>query len=120
MLRSVRLSLAVTDVAVLNAQHDVGAGAAAGALVEEAAAVTQQRRHASLLLVACAPRLTEALHVSLPGAGGAMPHHLLWPGVKQNVVTFKFLIASVEFRRLLMCRFYHHVLSLRTSLPSNE
>lgn len=36
---------AVTDVAVLDTQHDVGAGAAAGALLQQAAAL-QRRRHA--------------------------------------------------------------------------
>lgn len=62
------LSLGVADVAVLDAQHHVGAGAAAGALLEQAAAL-QRRRHARHRPVAHAPRLAEAVDVPLPGAG---------------------------------------------------
>lgn len=62
------LSLGVADVAVLDAQHYVGAGAAAGALLEQTAAL-QRRRHAGQRLVAHTPRLTEAVDMPLPGAG---------------------------------------------------
>lgn len=72
------LSLRVAD-AVLYAQHGVGAGAAAGGLLEQAAAL-QRRRHATERLVAHAPRLAEAVHLLLPRAGRPVPHHLLRPG----------------------------------------
>lgn len=75
------LSPGVASVAVLDAQHHVGAGAAAGGLLEQAAAL-QRRRHAGQRRVAHAPRLAEAVHVPLPAAGRPVPHHLLWPGGK--------------------------------------
>ena len=77
------LSLGVAGVAVLDAQHHVGAGAAAGGLLEEAAAL-QRRRHAGQRRVAHAPRLAEAVDVPQPGAGRPVPHHLLWPGRKMS------------------------------------
>ncbi len=61
------LSLGVADVTVLDAEHNVGAGAAAGALLEQTAAL-QRRRHAGDRLVAHTPRLTEAVNLPLPGA----------------------------------------------------
>lgn len=64
----VHLSLGVADVAVLDAQHSVAAGAAAGGLLEQAAAL-QRRRHAGQRPVAHAPRLAEAVHVPLASAG---------------------------------------------------
>lgn len=70
------LSLGLSHVAVLDAQHHVGAAAAADALLEEAAAV-KRRRHAALCLFS--PPLAEGLDVPLPGAGGAVPHLLLRP-----------------------------------------
>lgn len=63
-----RLSPSVADVAVLDAQHDEGAGAAAGALLEQTAAL-QRRRHAGQRPVGHAPRLAEAVGVLLAAAG---------------------------------------------------
>lgn len=73
------LSPGVADVAVLDAQNDVGAGAAARLLLQEAAAAVKRRHQASLRLLAWAPGLAEALGVALPPAGGAVPQHLLRP-----------------------------------------
>lgn len=58
----------MADVAVLDAQNNVGAGAAAGALLEQAAAL-QRRRHAGHRLHTHTPRLTEAVDVPLPDGG---------------------------------------------------
>lgn len=62
------LSPGVADVAVLDTQNNVGAGTAAGALLEQTAAL-QRGRHAGQRLVAYAPRLAEAVDVTLPDAG---------------------------------------------------
>lgn len=70
----------MADVAVLDAQDGVGAGAAARALLQEVAAAVKRRRQAALRLLAGAPGLAEALRVALPPAGGAVPQHLLRPG----------------------------------------
>lgn len=77
------LSPGLLHVAVLHTQHDVGAGAAAGGLLEQTAAL-QRGRHAAQRAVAHAPCLTVAVDVPLTGAAGAVPHHLLWPGTKQK------------------------------------
>lgn len=74
-----RLSPGVADVAVLDAQNDVGAGAAARMLLQEAVAAVKRRRQAALRLPAWAPGLAEALGVALPPAGGAVPQHLVRP-----------------------------------------
>ena len=68
----------VGDVAVLDAEDDVGVGAAAGALLGERAAL-QGGRQAGHRAVARPPRL--AVVVRLPVALGAraMPHHLIRP-----------------------------------------
>ncbi|KAA8579643.1 hypothetical protein FQN60_006736 [Etheostoma spectabile] len=49
-------------------QHDVGVGAAAGALLEQAAAL-QRRRHAAQRPLAHAPHLAVAVSMRLPAAG---------------------------------------------------
>lgn len=74
----VRLSLGVVDVAVLDAEHDVGAGAAAGGLLIQGAAL-QRRGHPRHRPVADSPRLAVAVKVPLTPAGGPVPHHLLRP-----------------------------------------
>lgn len=71
--------------AVLDAQHDVGAGAAAGALLQQTATL-QRRRHAGQRLFAHAPRLAEAVDVPLASASRPVPDHLLWPVKKQKSV----------------------------------
>lgn len=76
-------------VAVLDAQNDIGAGAAAGALLQEAA-TPQGRRYSGQGLLAHPPCLTVAVNVALARAGGSVPDHLLWPGVVcQNVLSIK-------------------------------
>lgn len=95
-----RLSLGVADVAVLDAQHHVGAGAAAGALLEQAAAL-QRRRHAGQRLVA--PRLAEAVDVLLPCAGRPVPNHLLWPGVTQKGCLLCIALFSEYLETFLRC-----------------
>lgn len=62
----VHLSLGVAG-AVLDAQHDVQAGAAAGALLQQTATL-QRRHHAGQCPVAHTPRLTEAVDLLLTSA----------------------------------------------------
>lgn len=80
------LSLGAPCVAVLDAEHDVGAGAAAGALLEKMAAVLQGRGHACQHLLTHTPRLTEVVHLTVPFGGGAMPQLLLRPVVVREDV----------------------------------
>lgn len=87
------LSLGVADVAVLDAQHNVGAGAAAGALLQQVAAL-QGRRHAAQRPVADAPRLAEVVDVALTLVGRPVPHHLLWPGMKHKNVLGLYILVS--------------------------
>lgn len=77
------LSPGVADVAVLDAQNSVRAGAPASVLLEEVAATMQRCRHAILGLVTKTPGLAEALCVPLPANGRAMPQHLLRPEQKE-------------------------------------
>lgn len=78
----------MADVAVLNAQNCVRAGAPAGSLLKEAGAAVERRRHASLGLLARTPGLAEALGVVLPATGGAVPQHLLWPAQREGHQSF--------------------------------
>lgn len=100
----------MADVAVLDAQNCVGAGAAARALLQEAAAAGKRRRHAALRLLARTPGLAEALRVPLPAAAGAVPQHLLRPEQTEGQSSFHFpsllltsggccLVAAVTMRR---------------------
>lgn len=85
-LVSMHLSPGVADVAVLNAEHHVGVGAAAGGLLEQSAAL-QRGRHARLPLVTRTPRLAEASGLLPPFAGGPVPYHLVWPVATQKVLS---------------------------------
>ena len=64
--------------AVLDAQHYVGAGAAAGCLLKELAGL-QGGGQACHCPVACPPRLTVVVCLPLTPRAGAVPDHLLWP-----------------------------------------
>lgn len=74
----------MADVAVLDAQNRVRAGASAGALLQEAAAAVKRRRHATLHVVARAPGLAEALRLPLAAVGRAVPQHLLRPAQREG------------------------------------
>lgn len=98
-------SPAVTDVAVLNTQHNVGAGAAAGALLQQAAAL-QRRRHACHHPFPDTPCLAVVVDVPLTPVVRPMPYHLLWPcvvvenifaieGVDRNVVLHSAIAKNV-------------------------
>lgn len=87
----------MADVAVLDAQNGVGAGAAARALLEEAAAAVKRRRHAVLRVLARTPGLAKALGVPLPATGRAVPQHLLRPEQREGQKSFhlsSFLLTS--------------------------
>lgn len=64
---------------VLDAEHDVGAGAAAGRLLQEVAAL-ERRRQARHRAVAHPPRFTVVVRLPVALFVGAVPDHLLWPG----------------------------------------
>ena len=73
------LSLGGPGVAILNAEHGVGAGTATGALLEKMAAVPQRGGHTRQSLLTHAPCLTVVVHLMASPAGRAMPQHLLRP-----------------------------------------
>lgn len=64
---------------VLDAEHDVGAGAAAGRLLQEVAAL-ERGRQARHRVVAHPPRFTVVVRLPVALFVGAMPDHLLRPG----------------------------------------
>lgn len=64
---------------VLDAQHDVGAGAAAGRLLQEVAA-RERRRQARHRAVAHPPRFTVVVRLPVALFVGAVPDHLVRPG----------------------------------------
>lgn len=64
---------------VLDAEDDVGAGAAAGRLLQEAAAL-QGRRQARHSVLARPPRFTVMIHLPVALFARSVPDHLLWPG----------------------------------------
>lgn len=72
------LFLGLCHIAVLDAQHDVGTGAAAGGLLEELASL-QRRGQACHCTVAGPPCLTVVIRLPVTPAIGAMPDHLLRP-----------------------------------------
>lgn len=89
------LFLGLRHVAVLDAQHDVGTGAAAGGLLEELASL-QRRGQACHRTVSGPPRLTVVIRLSVTPATGPMPDHLLWPGtVPQDISAIKRVDRSI-------------------------
>lgn len=68
---------------VLDAENDVGAGAAAGGLLQEEATL-EGRGQAGHRSVAGSPGFTVVVGLSLSMDVWAVPHHLLWPGAKKK------------------------------------
>lgn len=68
---------------VLDAENDVGAGAAAGRLLQEEATL-EGRGQAGHRSVAGSPGFTVVVGLSLAMDVWAVPHHLLWPGAKKK------------------------------------
>lgn len=71
---------------VLDAENDVGAGAAAGGLLQEEATL-EGRGQAGHRSVAGSPGFTVVVGLSLSMDVWAVPHHLLWPGGKKTKKT---------------------------------
>lgn len=68
---------------VLDAENDVGAGAAAGRLLQEEATL-EGRGQAGHRSVAGSPGFTVVVGLSLAMDVWAVPHHLLRPGAKKK------------------------------------
>lgn len=66
-------------VGVLDAEDDVGAGAATGGLLQKVAAL-QWRCQTSHSAVACPPCFTVVVWLSVALVAWSMPDHFLWPG----------------------------------------
>lgn len=83
------LFLGLCHVAVLDAQHDVGAGAAAGGLLEELTSL-QGRGQACDSAVSGPPCLAVVIRLPVTPAIRSVPNHLLWPGtVPQDISAIK-------------------------------
>lgn len=68
---------------VLDAEDDVRAGAAAGALLQEVAAL-QRGRQTGHGAVACPPRFTVVVHLPMALTARPVPDHFLRPGGEQK------------------------------------
>lgn len=81
------LFLGLYHVAVLDAQHDEWAGAAAGGLLEELASL-QRWGQACHCTVSGPPRLTVVIRLPVTPAAGPVPDHLLWPAGQRKKHSF--------------------------------
>lgn len=109
---------------VLDAEHDVGAGAAAGRLLQEVAA-GERRRQARHRAVAHPPRFTVVVRLPVALVVGAVPDHFLRPGEREagrQSAASQLADPSTSRRSsaAAAAAATHHALSRRMSRPSKE